>query len=745
MKFAKLSGAGAVAAIALLAATAGAADPLGLTTVDQRIVPTGATGFDGLTTGPGEGYVVREEGVGTAQAGRAERRASIAYFGQLSDFQLADEESPARVEFLDIIGPPVEGAHRPSEALNPHVDDAMVRQVNEFADASPVAAGDGSTRPMDFVINTGDLADSQQFNETEWVRTLLEGGTLEPGSGIDPTGYTHPLCPPVGVPGAAEAAAYTGVQDYDDYNEGEAPFFYDPDDPRGAFADWPEYTGLMDRAQQSFEAAGLEVPSYVAFGNHDALVQGNQAANATFEAIATGCVKVTAFMSIDELLGLDQEKVEELLGEGKATLVPPDPDRRYVSKEQYKEVFIEGEQDDGHGFGEVDPAEETASNGAAGYYSFSPEPGLRMISVDTVCEGGLTGPCSDGNVDDPQFKWLEAELEEATAADELVVLYSHHAIPSLTANVADEVAPACSTTDPHGHDVNPGCDVDPRNSAPIHLGDEQPSGAGESMVSLLHRFPHVIAWVAGHSHVNSIEPYVAPGGEHGFWSVRVAAEADWPQQTRLLELFDNEDGTLSLFGTIVDHVGEVTAPAPGSAAAFTTDQLASVGRTIAYNDPQKGGRACEPDPCGEGTAQDRNVELLIADPRIDPPAGPGPGPVTPPADEPKPKGKAKGKGKGKAKGQSPARCSNRVVGTNRGELLRGTPGQDLILGRGGRDRITPRGSEDCVFAGRGNDRVFARGGGKDRIRCGRGRRDVAVVDGRDSVKGCERVRRPRRR
>ena len=76
----------------------------------------------------------------------------------------------------------------------------------------------------------------------------------------------------------------------------------------------------------------------------------------------------------------------------------------------------------------------------------------------------------------------------------------------------------------------------------------------------------MIAWVAGHSHVNDVTPYPGPDG-HGFWSVKVAAEADWPQQSRLLQLFDNHDGTLSLFGTIVDHASEATAPAPGTDAA----------------------------------------------------------------------------------------------------------------------------------------------------------------------------------
>ena len=233
-----------------------------------------------------------------------------------------------------------------------------------------------------------------------------------------------------------------------------------------------------------------------------------------------------------------------------------------------------------------DPAQEAASNGAAGYYSFVPTPGLRMIALDTVCEGGVTGPCADGNVDDPQFRWLEGVLKEATAADQLVVIFSHHAIPSLTANVPDEAAPACTADDSHGHDVNPGCDVDPRASTPIHLGDD--------MIALLHRYPNVVAWVAGHSHVNDVTPYPDPSGNgHGFWSIRVAAEADWPQQARLLQLFDNHDGTLSIFGTIVDHASEATAPAPGTdAATMTPEQLASVGRTLSYNDAQTGGRAC---------------------------------------------------------------------------------------------------------------------------------------------------------
>src|SRR4051794_39674331 len=76
-----------------------------------------AEGFQSLGPGPGEAYTLRDE-LAVPHPGRDRRRVSLVYFGQLSDFQLADEESPARVEFLD---PDPSGtaraAWRPQEAL----------------------------------------------------------------------------------------------------------------------------------------------------------------------------------------------------------------------------------------------------------------------------------------------------------------------------------------------------------------------------------------------------------------------------------------------------------------------------------------------------------------------------------------------------------------------------------------------------------------------------------------------------
>ena len=608
----------AALAVGATAAVAAVSDTEGKTTLEQRIVPTTNGAYDFLKLGAGEPYSVRQD-LGAAQAGRDARRTSLVYFGQLSDFQLADEESPARVEVIDPLSTPLNlpfgAAWRPWEALEPQIDESMIRQVNKFSGASPVADGSGTHRAMDFTIDTGDSADSQQLNETLWVRTLLEGGNLNPNSGVSKSTYSHPLCPNLFVPGAAEAARYTGVQDYDDYIEGTFPEFYDPDVPKGVHAAWPKYPGLMDRAQQAFTASGLKVPSYVAFGNHDALVQGNAAANAAFEQVATGCLKPMGPVSNPEnasallasLLNPANLLASFLTSPQNTILVPGDPNRRFVSKKQYKDIFKAGSQSDGHGFKLIDAAQETASKGAAGYYAWSPTPGMRFVALDTVAEAGtiLTpsgASTSDGNIDDPQFKWLRGQLEAATAADQLVVLFSHHAPESLVADIPDEVAPPCTVNDSHGHDINPGCDLDPRLSFPIHLEADA--------VNLLHEFPNAIAWVAGHSHDNVVNAFPDPGGEGGFWSIRVAAEADWPQQSRLLEVFDNHDGTLSIFGTILDHVGQAVAPAPGTpASSMDFNDLTSAARTMSFNDLQSGA------PIGEGQPKDRNVELLINDPR----------------------------------------------------------------------------------------------------------------------------------
>ncbi len=523
--------------------------------------------------------VVRSD-LATPRKGRLKRRSSLLYFAQLSDFQLADEESPARAELLDIAGSPFQSAWRPQEALEPFTVDEVVRQVNRF-DSSPLRNRGRRHARLALTITTGDSADSQQINEVKWVVRLLEGGRLNPNSGVEGAACGALTGPP------GEAARYTGVQDDQDVQESGR--FYDPNRPSGAFAAFPSYPGLMDRAQLPFDAVGLKRPSYVAFGNHDGEVQGNIHALKALDDVARGCVKPLGDIGASSFLAL-------LTSPGRSIVVAPDPERGFADRPTYKALHATGKQADAHGFGHVDRDELSASRGQASYYALRPKPGIRLVAINTVAEGDFLN--SNGNLDEPQFRWLERELKAADARDELVVVFGHHPIRSLTNRAVDEDAGDCALRAVTG----PGCDLDPRNSQPLHLGPD--------LQALLLAHPHVVAYVAGHKHEHRITPFRRQGGG-GFWGIETSSEIDWPVQSRLLEIMDNRDGTLSIFGTLIDHAATLATPLPGtSAAGFSTQTLAALGRELSYNDPQAGA-----EEGAEGRPEDRNVELLLADPR----------------------------------------------------------------------------------------------------------------------------------
>src|SRR5215211_7818727 len=130
------------AAVTLALAGAGGtpyAHGLGDTTLDHTLTGAPGEGFVDIVQGPPSPRVVRTLGDAAPQPNRDRRRRSLAYFAQLTDFLLADEESPARVEFLDRDpSGTAASAWRPQEAFQPEAIDWSFRQLDRFTAASPV-------------------------------------------------------------------------------------------------------------------------------------------------------------------------------------------------------------------------------------------------------------------------------------------------------------------------------------------------------------------------------------------------------------------------------------------------------------------------------------------------------------------------------------------------------------------------------------------------------------------------------
>jgi metallophosphoesterase (TIGR03767 family) len=453
--------------------------------------------------------------------------------------------------------------------LTAHVAEAMVQSLNSLGGA-PVTG-----RPIDFTISTGDNADNTQYNELRWHIGLLDGGPIRPDSG-NPNKWE----------GIGDKADY----DTSYWHPDGAPLLSKPDNYRAKYG-YPTAPGLLDACRQAFTATGINTPWYSVFGNHDGLVQGTVPSLGVIGAVATGALKVTGLpLGIDVAALLarlgagDATALAALLTLGPAKLVTPDKNRRMLTQKQtVAEHFNTSGTPVGHGY-----TPQNLTDGTA-YYSFNaPDPTgpVHCISLDTVNLNGY----SDGSITTKQLAWLTQELMANSAryldasgqwvtgngADKLIMIFSHHTVATM-GNV---------------------------------IGLDRVNGT--TVRDLLLRFPNVVAWVNGHTHHNDVAPHARPVGTAvggGFWEINTASHVDWPQQSRVVELVDNGDGTLSIFGTIVDHA----APPGWPTHPSTPLELAALARELAMNDPQRDGETAVRDG-KRGTLTDRNVELLMRKP-----------------------------------------------------------------------------------------------------------------------------------
>ncbi|MEN3279626.1 MAG: hypothetical protein V7607_766 [Solirubrobacteraceae bacterium] len=370
-------------ALALVLAGCGSSNPRSSSSSTLQATWRDPDGDGFLQRGPGEPLRDRTDLARPVRPGR-----TLATLAVLTDVHVRDEESPARVPFLDRLGGSFSSTFRPQDALSSQVLDAAVWAVD-------------AQRP-NAVLVTGDLIDNAQANELALARTVLDGGVARPDSG---------------------APGYDGVQAATDPD----PAYYRPD------VDPPRHEGLLDAAERPFRAPGLRAPWYPTPGTHDLLLAGEIARTPSTEAVAVGdqrLVRPDASLDVPRTEdALTPQLVDSVLSgglPGTTARTAPDPERRELTP---SEALAGLRSASGHG-----------GTGPRMDYVFDAGRDVRVIVLDTVRRdvgsGGVLAP--------EQAQWLAAEL--ARAGDRRVLVVSHQPLTKVDGGAA---ALALLDRDPH--------------------------------------------------------------------------------------------------------------------------------------------------------------------------------------------------------------------------------------------------------------------------------------------------------
>ncbi|MDQ0849763.1 metallophosphoesterase (TIGR03767 family) [Arthrobacter sp. B3I9] len=526
-----------------------------------------------LAAGPGVETLVREE---LQARGRtpSSKRTALATFGHITDTHVLDAANPGRLTFLwqyfDFSEEfPSNRRFRPQELLTVHVLDAMLRKLNA------VHQGPVSRRPLDCLVTTGDLTNASALCELSAAVGVFKGHVVT----------SHP------------AGDYKGVQDYGRASLKLSHNFWHPEpEVAGSMPDnwktiqgFPTVQGLLEAAIRPIPTEGTRYRWYTGLGNHDEAGRSTSASalrKADFiERLRLGDrlplglpqgMTTSAFWSA--AADPDDKKRQALMDSMPYRRVPASKLRRPFSKGEFMDTA-----------GEAGKTRFGSSAGPSGdsqpYYTFEVSPGVVGIMLNTASPDGGTKAVLDAE----QAEWLERQLclvsreaydskgrrVESNVQNRLVILFSHHPLSSF--------------------------DLDHRS-----VGDPRPSLDRSAVLELISRFPNVVAWMNGHAHWHRVTPHKGKY-EHagGFWEITTASLIDFPQQSRIIEIIDNGDGTLSIIATLVDHSTPESVAYDGPHSARS---LAALSLELASNRPGLDHAAAV------GTSTDQNVNLLLRKP-----------------------------------------------------------------------------------------------------------------------------------
>jgi metallophosphoesterase (TIGR03768 family) len=427
--------------------------------------------------------------------------ARLLSFFAMTDVHITDKESPAQPIYMGW-----SALFGPSSAGMSSAYSPIILSTTQVLDAAIQTVNALHAKsPIDFGIFLGDATNNTQYNELRWYINVIDGQVITPSSG-----------------------AHVG-------------------------ADTIDY-------QQPYQAAGLNkaIPWYQVLGNHDQFWSGaaNEDAktrsahvgstilNMSPEAnpAAGGVDSTGAYMGVVD----GSTPYGDIVGSGPEAYFPTPPtvvadaDRRSLSTvvssslNWMSEFFNTTSSPVGHGFTQANLTTDFAC------YSFKPKSDLplKVISLDDTCKGAGQPNYARAYLDPVRLAWLQAELQDGQDHDQLMIIAAH--VP-----------------------VYPQQTLDP-NSGNFPLFSSTSPTSDQALLTILHNYPNLILWTAGHRHVNVVTPQPSPDSTHpelGFWEVETASLRDFPQEFRTFDIRRNADNTLSIFVTDIDPAVVDNTPA----------------------------------------------------------------------------------------------------------------------------------------------------------------------------------------
>jgi len=423
-------------------------------------------------------------------------------------------------------------AYRPQSIYSTHILNSTIQTINAIH----------KKEKFDFVVATGDMIDNAEGIEMEWFNTIMNGGVVKAALG-----------------------------DIEDAVDGVGNNFTDP------------YVtdGLAD-----------DLPWYASLGNHDVLYVGisyitdEKAAKYTKSELSTislGCDIYTGAQDasteygdvqcgfernnqLDAWMPIATDSCKDDYPKCKDPSVYPDP--RRTPFRTHAEIIDDIKDEGGFNNSNIDVQK--------GYYSIRPNKDIpiEIIFLDlSATKKHFVRP--DGELDDgqvltnallgtKQFNWLKNKLDTLKSEGVASIIFQHQ------------------PTD-HFQTINSASTIESEVSS-------------EEFIALLKGYEDFLCVISGHTHKNKIRKFSAENdNEYPFVEVVTSGLLDFPEQSRIYEIVYNNNGTISLFTTMLNH-------------ASPKGSLSYKARTLALAHTQVGKRVGD---SGSATIDDRNREIMI--------------------------------------------------------------------------------------------------------------------------------------